>query len=94
MSFDNGTADRQSHAQALRLSRIEGIEKTIETLRIQPWAGISHRNQYVSASSVGQGFILERVFLRFNGELSNFLRAYPQLSLALAHSTHGFDGVD
>jgi hypothetical protein len=42
VSFDNRTADRQPHAQALRLGRIEGVEKTIETLRIQPWARISH----------------------------------------------------
>jgi hypothetical protein len=43
---------------ALRLRRIEGIEKTIKTLRIQPWTRISHRNQYVGPFGFGQGFIL------------------------------------
>jgi hypothetical protein len=34
VSFDNRAADRQPHAQALRLSRIEGVEKTIKTLLV------------------------------------------------------------
>src|SRR6516164_9938215 len=31
VSFNNRSADRQPHAQALRLSRIKRIEKTVET---------------------------------------------------------------
>ena len=38
--------------------------------------------------------VIERVFLRFTGDLGNFLRSYPQLSRSLADAAHGFDGVD
>src|SRR5262249_25031800 len=46
VSFDNRPADCQSHAHALRLGRVEGIEETVEGLRIQARAGISHGDQY------------------------------------------------
>src|ERR1700739_3525838 len=58
VTFDNRTADRQPHAKALRLSRIKRVEKTIKTLRIQPWARISHGNQHLRPFGVCQGSIL------------------------------------
>src|SRR5262249_53087495 len=94
VSFNNRSADRQTHAQALRLSRIEGVEKAIETLRIQPRTRISHCKQHVGRLSFGQGFILEGAFLQFTGDLSNSLRTYHQLARTLTPSTHGLDGVD
>ena len=44
--LDNPAADRQPHAQAVRLGRIEGVEQPVETLRLEPRARIAHRNQH------------------------------------------------
>src|SRR5215831_10261379 len=83
VSFYDRAANRQPHAQALTLGRIEGVEKTIEILRIQPRARILHFNQYVGCFRFGH---LESVFLRFSRlqgawatrrPLSNLLRANP-----------------
>src|SRR6516165_6786038 len=88
VSFDNRTADRQPYAQTARLSCIESVEKAIKSLRIQPWARVSHCNQYAGPFRFDQAFVLERMFLRLTGDLSHFLRTDPQFSRTLAHSTH------
>src|SRR6516164_5192100 len=72
VSFDNRTADRQPHAHALWLGRIEGVEKTVKTFWIDTWARISHRNHYMRTFSVGQGSVRVRAF-RFTGDLHEFL---------------------
>jgi hypothetical protein len=41
MRLNNGTADRQSHAAALRFSRKEGIENLVGFFRRQSYAGIA-----------------------------------------------------
>src|SRR5215469_714497 len=103
VSFDDRTADRQPHTQPFGLGRMEGFEKSIETLGIQPRARIPDCNQYVGPLSLGRVLMRERASLQFTGqegawstrpELTNFLGAYPELSRTLASASHGFDGVD
>jgi hypothetical protein len=73
VSFDNRTADQQSHSKALRLRRIEGLEKTVESARIQAWTRISYCNQYMRSCSADRAFAEGLAFVRFIGNLSNFL---------------------
>src|SRR5262249_39980607 len=65
MRFDNRTANRQPHAKALRLGRVEGVEKTAKIVRIEARAGISHRNQYVGPFSFVHGLLTKPVLSRF-----------------------------
>src|ERR1700747_2118211 len=73
VSFDNRTADQQSHSKALRLRRIEGIEKTVESARIQACTRISYCNQYMGSCSASRAFTGELAFVRFIRNLSNLL---------------------
>src|ERR1700754_2630519 len=45
MGFDNRAADREAHAHAVGLRRVEGFEKTRQGLP-QPMAGIPHRDAH------------------------------------------------
>src|SRR5215471_19161721 len=103
VSCDDRTADDQPHTQALGLGRMEGLEKSIETLGIEPRARISDCNQHVGPFNLGQVIMLESLSLQFTnlGEiwfthrgLSGFPGAYLELSRTLAGCSHGFDGVD
>src|SRR5215469_6657725 len=73
VSFDNRTADQESHSKALRLRCIEGIEKTVESARIQACTRISYCNQYMGSGSASRAFTGELAFVRFIGNLSNLL---------------------
>src|ERR1700730_6773769 len=42
VSFDDRTADRQPHAHAAGLGRVEWVEEAVKTLRAQFRAGILH----------------------------------------------------
>ncbi len=42
MGFDDRAADREAHAHALRLGRVEWLEQTRETFLAQPGAGVLH----------------------------------------------------
>src|SRR5580704_9218328 len=46
MGFDNGAADREAHAHAVGLRRVEGFKEPRHGLRAQPMAGIPHRDAY------------------------------------------------
>src|SRR5271154_7454066 len=46
MRFDNRAADREAHAHAVGLRRVEGFKETRQALRAQPMAGIPHRDAY------------------------------------------------
>src|SRR6266404_8318220 len=45
MSFNDGTADRQSHSHSVRFSRIKRFEEAVSFLRFKPNAGILHTEQ-------------------------------------------------
>ena len=45
MGLDDGAADRQADADAVRLGRVERLEHLLDALRIEPAAGIAHLNQ-------------------------------------------------
>src|SRR4029077_14530317 len=59
--LDNRAADRQSHAHALRFGGIERGEDLIETLRIQPRAGISYCDPHALR------FVFRRADLQHSG---------------------------
>ena len=42
VSFDNRAADRQPHAHAVGLRRVEWFKETRQSFRAQPGAGVSH----------------------------------------------------
>jgi hypothetical protein len=42
MGFDNRAADREAHAHAVGLRRIEWCKETRQSFRAQPGAGVSH----------------------------------------------------
>jgi hypothetical protein len=42
MGFDNRAADREAHAHAVGLRRVERFKETRQSFRAQPWAGVSH----------------------------------------------------
>src|SRR5712672_2836597 len=44
MGFDNRPADREAHAHAVGLRRVEGFKETRQALRAQPMAGIPQRD--------------------------------------------------
>src|SRR5882757_8843026 len=46
MGFDNRAADREAHAHAVGLRRVEGFKETRQALRAQPIAGIPHRDAH------------------------------------------------
>ena len=46
VGLNDRAADRQSHAHALRLGRIKGLEETLKTLRIQSRTRISYHYQH------------------------------------------------
>src|SRR5436190_13262946 len=46
MGFDNRAADREAHAHAVGLRRVEGFKETRQALRTQPMAGIAHRDAH------------------------------------------------
>src|SRR5258707_7027167 len=46
IGFDNRAADREAHAHAVGLRRVEGFKETRQALRAQPMAGIPHRGAY------------------------------------------------
>src|SRR5580700_2739659 len=46
MGFDNRAADREAHAHAVGLRRVEGFKETRQALRAQPLSGISHRDAH------------------------------------------------
>ena len=46
MSLDDGAADRQSHANPIRLGRIERLEQSIEVRWTNSWAGILHFDKH------------------------------------------------
>ena len=46
MGFDNRAADREAHAHAVGLRRVEGFKETRQALRAQPMAGIPHRDAH------------------------------------------------
>src|SRR5215813_14440992 len=46
VSFDDRTADRESHAHAIRLCRVEGVEQAVDALEAQSRAGITHRDEH------------------------------------------------
>src|SRR5437899_5936079 len=46
MGFDNRAADREAHAHAAGLGRVEGFKETRQALRAQPMAGIAHRDAH------------------------------------------------
>src|SRR6266446_2615092 len=48
MGFDNRAADREAHAHALGLGRVEWLEQTREALRAQPRAGVPHPDAYAT----------------------------------------------
>jgi hypothetical protein len=93
VSFDNRTADGQSHAQALRLRRIKGVEKTVETPGSSPGPeSLAAINTFRSASA--KALSSKLVLGRFTSDPGNFVRTYLEFSRTLAHSIHGFDGID
>ena len=42
MGFDNRAADREAHAHAVWLRRVESFKETRQSFRAQPGAGVSH----------------------------------------------------
>ena len=44
MRFDDPAADRQAHAHALRLGRVERLEDPVETLRVEARPRIADRD--------------------------------------------------
>ncbi|WP_281035622.1 MULTISPECIES: hypothetical protein [unclassified Mesorhizobium] len=42
MAFDDGTTDGQAYSHALGFGRVEGFEKPLRTLSIEPDSGIPH----------------------------------------------------
>jgi len=42
MGLDNRAADREAHAHAVGLRRVEGFKETRQTFRAQPMAGIPY----------------------------------------------------
>src|SRR5882672_7557346 len=46
MGFDNRAADREAHAHAVGLRRVEGFKETREAFRAQPRAGVPHRDAH------------------------------------------------
>src|SRR5258707_14898036 len=42
MGFDNRAADREAHAHAVGLRRVEGFKETRQSFRAQPGAGVLH----------------------------------------------------
>jgi len=59
MPLDNGSADRQPHADTVRLGREEGVEHPVDIFRLDSGAGILHRDAYLI------GPVLERPYLQF-----------------------------
>src|SRR6266436_6092980 len=53
IGFDNRAADREAHAHAVGLRRVEGFKEMRQALRAQPMAGISHRDLESSQIHVG-----------------------------------------
>src|SRR6516225_6614541 len=103
VSCDDRTADGQPHTQAFGLGRMEGFEKWIETLEIEPRARIADCNQHVGPFNLSQVLVLERLSFQFTNpvgiwfmrrEFASFPGAYSELPRTLASSSHGFDGVD
>ena len=46
MGFDNRAADREAHAHAVGLRRVEWFKETRQSFRAQPGAGVSHRDAH------------------------------------------------
>jgi hypothetical protein len=61
MSLDDRTADRQSHAQAAGLGRIEGLEQPVGALGCKPWAGISHLDEHTFRFACSGRYMAERM---------------------------------
>ena len=53
MGFDNRAADREAHAHAVGLRRVEGFKETRQALRAQPMAGIPHRDAHATLGRDG-----------------------------------------
>ena len=53
MGFDNRAADREAHAHAVGLRRVEGFKEPREALRAQPRAGIPHRDAHATLGRNG-----------------------------------------
>jgi Putative MetA-pathway of phenol degradation len=56
VSFDNRAADRQTHAHATGLCRVECFKETRQSFRAQPGAGVSHPAQTAHELSAVLGF--------------------------------------
>src|SRR6266496_5084049 len=46
VGFDDRAADREAHAHAVGLRRVEGFKETRQALRAQPMASIPHRDAH------------------------------------------------
>src|SRR5207344_3430309 len=46
VGFDNRATDREAHAHAVGLHRVEGFKETLQAFRAQPMAGIPHRDAH------------------------------------------------
>src|SRR5258708_36149621 len=46
VGFDNRAADREAHAHAVGLRRVEGFKETRQALRAQPRPGVPHRDAH------------------------------------------------
>src|SRR5882724_9659711 len=52
MGFDNRAADREAHAHAVGLRRVEGVENVFESLRRQSRTRISHPYEHAARVSL------------------------------------------
>src|ERR1700752_3180526 len=48
MGFDHRAADREAHAHAVGLGRVEWLEQMREALRVQPRAGVPHSDAHAT----------------------------------------------
>ena len=66
MCLGDRAADRQSHAHAARLGRVERIEQVRQALRLQSRPGIAHRDDQTDQekSSIGKAMSFARDLLR------------------------------
>src|SRR5580693_2759748 len=53
VGLDDRVADRQAHAHALGLGRVEWLEQAREALRAQPWAGVPHPDAHATFGGDG-----------------------------------------
>jgi hypothetical protein len=61
MGFDDRAADREPHAHAIGLGRIEGVEQAVEIVGTETRPGISHLDQHVMRMKCSYHFALRKI---------------------------------